>query len=127
MKESFWKRKGVKTAFVWMIFDFLLLAVFFYGVFSRGFEEANWLLLLIAAMNTDRIIVPLADLSEPPGIFTFFTGVIPAGVFMAYFVSLREGTAEGQNMLLMILLITLLLWNGANIGWGIWEKKKKTG
>ena len=87
MKESFWKRKGVKTAFMWMIFDLLLLAVFFYGVFSRGFEEANWLLLLIAAMNTDRIIVPLADLSEPPGIFTFFTGVIPAGVFIAYFVS----------------------------------------
>ncbi len=123
MEEGFWERKGVKTAFVWIFLDIIMLAPFLFDGFSRGFAEAYWILPCIIAANMQQIIVPLANLPEPPGIFVLLSGVIPAGLIIAYFVSLKEAVEENQT-LTIILFAALLLWNAANIVWGILEKKK---
>ena len=44
-------------------------------------------------------------------------------MIIAYFVSLKEAVV-GDPTLTIILFAALLLWNAANIGWGIFEKKK---
>lgn len=123
MKEEFWERKGVKTAFVWIALDVMALVLFLYDGFSRSFAEAHWLLPCIIAANMQQIIFPLANLPEPPKIFVFLSGVIPAGLIIAYFVSLKEAAA-GNQMIAVILFAALLFWNAANIGMGIWQKKK---
>lgn len=124
MEEGFWERKGVKTAFVWIALDVIILILFLIEGFNPDFIKKNLIFIFIAVVNIDRIVIPLADLPEPPMIFTFLIGVIPAGVLIAYYVSLLEAGQEAQDLLGVILLIALLLWNAANIGWGIWAKKK---
>lgn len=122
--EEFWERKGVKAAFVLIVLDIIAIGLFFYTGFSFGFANASWFLLAIAVANIDRIVFPLADLPDPPRLFTFLTGVIPAGTIIAYFAAEREASAETQQMLLIVLIISLFLWNAANITWGIVEKRK---
>ncbi|MBR2041996.1 MAG: hypothetical protein IJ945_06470 [Oscillospiraceae bacterium] len=124
MEEGFWERKGVKTAFVWIALDVIILILFLIEGFNPDFIKKNLIFILIAVVNIDRIVIPLANLPEPPMVFTFLIGVIPAGVLIAYYVSLFEAEQEAQDLLGVVLLIALLLWNAANIGWGIWAKKK---
>ncbi len=121
--EEFWERKGVKGAFVWIAIDIIALVLFSVTGFDRELILSNWALIIIVMGNIDRIVIPLANLPEPPGIFVFLSGVIPAGLIIAYFVSLKEAVEENQT-LAIILFAALLLWNAANIVWGILEKKK---
>lgn len=123
MEEKFWECKGVKLAFVWIFLDVIMLALFLFDGFSSGFAKARWILPCIVAANMQQIIFPIANLPEPPGIFVFLSGVIPAGLIIAYFVSLKEAVV-GDPTLTIVLFAALLLWNAANIGWGIFEKKK---
>lgn len=124
MEENFWERKGVKLAFVWIFLDVIMLALFLFDGFSSGFAKAHWILPCIVAANMQQIIFPIANLPEPPRIFVFLSGIIPAGLIIAYFVSLKE-SVEGDPTLTIVLFAALLLWNAANIGWGILEKKKQ--
>lgn len=124
MDEEFWERKGVKLAFFLIALDVIALGLFLYSGFSWGFAETDWYVLCIVAVNLQQIIFPLANLPEPTRIFAFLTGIIPAGLLIACFVSMKEATAEEQQMMWMILFIALLLWDAVNVGWGIWAKKK---
>ena len=76
-------------------------------------------------ISIDRIVIPLANLPEPPKIFTFMVGIIPVGVLIAFYVALEKAQKETQIKVAAALAIALLLWNAANIGWGIIEKKKQ--
>lgn len=125
MEEDFWERKGVKTAFVWIALDVIVMVLFAFDGFSIDFIRENWLLLSLAVINIDVIVTPLANLPEPPKLFTFLTGIIPAGMLIACFVSMRALPSEEQLMPIILLLISLLLWDAANIGMGIRMKKKK--
>lgn len=125
MEEDFWERKGVKTAFVWIALDVIVMVLFAFDGFSLDFIRENWLLLSLAVINIDVIVTPLANLPEPPKLFTFLTGIIPAGMLIACFVSMRALPSEEQLMPIILLLVSLLLWNAANIGMGIRMKKKK--
>lgn len=125
MEEDFWERKGVKTAFVWIALDVIVMVLFAFDGFSLDFIRENWLLLSLAVINIDRIVTPLANLPEPPKLFTFLTGIIPAGMLIACFVSMRALPSEEQLMPIILLLISLLLWDAANIGMGVRMKKKK--
>ena len=125
MEEGFWERKGIKGAFVWIAIDIIALVLFAVTGFDRELISLNWTLILIMIINIDRIVIPLANLPEPPKIFTFFVGIIPAGMLIAYFVSFKTSTPENQIKTGLVLLATLILWNAANIGWGIFEKKKQ--
>lgn len=125
MEEDFWERKGVKTAFVWIALDVIVMVLFAFDGFSIDFIRENWLLLSLAVINIDVIVTPLANLPEPPKLFTFLTGIIPAGMLIACFVSMRALPSEKQLMPIILLLISLLLWDAANIGMGIRMKKKK--
>lgn len=51
MEEKFWERKGVKIAFVWIFLDVIMLALFLFDGFSRGFAKAHWILPCIVAAN----------------------------------------------------------------------------
>lgn len=125
MEESFWERKGIKGAFAWIAIDIIALVLFAVTGFDRELISLNWTLILIMVINIDRIVIPLANLPEPPKIFTFLVGIIPAGMLIAYFVSFKTSTPENQIKTGLVLLATLILWNAANIGWGIFEKKKQ--
>lgn len=125
MEEDFWERKGVKTAFVWIALDVIVMVLFAFDGFSLDFIRESWLLLSLAVINIDRIVTPLANLPEPPKLFTFLTGIIPAGMLIACFVSMRALPSEEQLMPIILLLISLLLWDAANIGMGVRMKKKK--
>ncbi|MBQ3500528.1 MAG: hypothetical protein IJA70_03775 [Oscillospiraceae bacterium] len=124
MNEEFFERKGVKASLIWIVLDVIALAFFVFSGFGPGFISENCLLLMVMLGNIDRIVMPLANLPEPPGLFNFFTGLLPVGALIAYFVSLRTADAEAQWMITIILLAAMLLWNLARIGWGILEKKK---
>ncbi len=126
MDEEFWERKGVKLAVVWIVLDAIVFVLLLINGFSLEFIKEYWLLLLLVVVNIDRIVIPLANLPEPPRIFTFLVGIIPAGVLIAYVVSLSKASPEAQLKIGIVLLITLILWNAANIGWGIWAKKKSS-
>lgn len=125
MEEDFWERKGVKTAFVWIALDVIVMVLFAFDGFSLDFIRENWLLLSLAVINIDVIVTPLANLPEPPKLFTFLTGIIPAGMLIACFVSMRALPSEEQFIPIILLLVSLLLWDAANIGMGVRMKKKK--
>ncbi|MBE6893735.1 MAG: hypothetical protein E7482_06965 [Ruminococcaceae bacterium] len=125
MEEPFWERKGVKLAFFWIAIDVLVVTLLYINGFDWEFIKSNWVLIIIAVINIDRIVIPLANLPEPPPLFTFLVGIIPVGVLIAFYVALRGADSEAQIKTAVILFITLLFWNAANIGWGIFEKKKQ--
>ena len=123
--EEFWERKGVKLAFFWIAIDIIAVVLFCINGFEWEFIKSNWVFIIIAAANIDRIVIPLATLPEPPTLFTFLVGIIPIGVLITFYVALREAGTEEQIKTAIVLAITLILWNAANIGWGIIEKKKQ--
>ena len=123
--EEFWERKGVKLAFFWIAIDIIAVVLFCINGFEWEFIKSNWVFIIIAAANIDRIVIPLANLPEPPTLFTFLVGIIPIGVLITFYVALREAGTEEQIKTAVVLAITLVLWNAANIGWGIIEKKKQ--
>ena len=123
--EEFWERKGIKTAFVWIAIDVIALALLCIRGFDWDLIIKSWLLFFLAIANIDRIVIPLANLPEPPRIFTFLTGIIPLGALIAFYIALREAQPETEIKTAAVLFITLFLWNAANIGWGIFEKKKQ--
>ena len=123
--EEFWERKGVKLAFFWIAIDIIAVVLFCINGFEWEFIKSNWVFIIIVAANIDRIVIPLANLPEPPTLFTFFVGIIPIGVLITFYVALREAGTEEQIKTAIVLAITLILWNAANIGWGIIEKKKQ--
>lgn len=125
MEEGLWERKGVKTAFVWIAIDVIVVVLFCINGFNWEFIKSNWVLIVIAIINIDRIVIPLANLPEPPTLFTFLVGIIPVGVLIAFYVALKEAGPEAQIKTAIVLFVTLLFWNAANIGWGIFEKKKQ--
>ena len=125
LEEPFWERKGVKLAFFWIAIDVLVVTLLYINGFDWEFIKSNWVLIIIAVINIDRIVIPLANLPEPPPLFTFLVGIIPVGVLIAFYVALRGADSEAQIKTAVILFITLLFWNAANIGWGIFEKKKQ--
>ncbi len=102
-----------------------MLALFLFDGFSSGFAKAHWILPCIVAANMQQIIFPIANLPEPPPLFTSLVGIIPVGVLIAFYVALRETDPEAQIKTAVVLFAALLLWNAANIGWGIFEKKKQ--
>ncbi len=126
MEEGFWERKGVKGAFFWIAFDIIALVLFFIAGFSWELVKENWFLLFIAVVSIDRIVIPLANLPEPPRLFTFLMGLAPIGALICFYISLKEWEPEVQIKMAVVALVTLLLWSAANIGWGIWKKKKDT-
>ena len=123
--EEFWERKGVKLAFFWIVIDIIAVVLFYINGFEWEFIKSNWVFIIIVAANIDRIVIPLANLPEPPKLFTFLVGIIPIGVLITFYVALREAGTEEQIKTAIVLAITLVLWNAANIGWGIIEKKKQ--
>ena len=123
--EEFWERKGVKLAFFWIVIDIIAVVLFCINGFEWEFIKSNWVFIIIVAANIDRIVIPLANLPEPPTLFTFLVGIIPVGVLITFYVALREAGTEEQIKTAVVLAITLILWNAANIGWGIIEKKKQ--
>ena len=123
--EEFWERKGVKLAFFWIVIDIIAVVLFYINGFEWEFIKSNWVFIIIVAANIDRIVIPLANLPEPPKLFTFLVGIIPVGVLITFYVALREAGTEEQIKTAIVLAITLVLWNAANIGWGIIEKKKQ--
>ena len=125
MNKEFFERKGVKTAFIWIIIEAIALVFFVFNGFGPGHISEYWILLMVMLGNIDRIVIPLANLPEPPGLFSFFTGLLPLGALIAYCVSLLTAETKAQQTIIIILLAAMLLWNLARIGWGILEKKKQ--
>ncbi len=126
MEKEFLERKDVKNAFVWIAIDVIAVVLLCIGGFDWESVKSNWALIIIVIGSIDRIVIPLANLPEPPMLFTFLVGIIPVGVLIAFYVTLKEAQPEAQIKTAVILLITLILWNVVNIGWGIFEKKKQT-
>ena len=71
--EEFWERKGVKFAFFWIAIDIIAVVLFCINGFEWEFIKSNWVFIIIVAANIDRIVIPLANLPEPPKLFTFLS------------------------------------------------------